>query len=267
MPPVDSAQRMAKGQRERLLLTSPSSVLCPVVSCAAFCPISHPYLPAIQVQSHLMHRTSKTAQLHLRYLASLGDFSFGDYLLDSRRAQVVCFTTMPNALQWIAGILLAILLNVTANRLPERFHDHFLRWGWFSVSLYFTYLIMSIDFIQRRLAAFGGSSLGSYALAGTIGALLGIAYLTAINRANSLMTRVPEQTPSTQAAHSASTTQAQPTTTPAPQPTTASVPPLSQSPTPITTPTPKRPRSPRKRVAHDDTEDILLGRKKRPSNK
>jgi hypothetical protein len=61
-------------------------------------------------------------------------------------------------------------------------HNPFLRWGWFGVLLYFSYLFMSIDFIQRKLVPLVGSPIRSYVFAGLIGLLVGLVYWASINR-------------------------------------------------------------------------------------
>ena len=80
--------------------------------------------------------------------------------------------SFPLPIQFIAGIVLAIVVNVTSNRLPERFQAPCLRWGWFAVCLYFVVLVLSIDGVESRLRMFGGSKL-SYVVAGLLGLLGG----------------------------------------------------------------------------------------------
>jgi hypothetical protein len=84
--------------------------------------------------------------------------------------------------QWIAGVALGVMLNVTSARLPARWADPLLRWGWFGVFLYFTYLVMSLNFIQRKLIPLAGSPFRSYIMAGVIGAVVALGYWAVIIR-------------------------------------------------------------------------------------
>jgi hypothetical protein len=88
---------------------------------------------------------------------------------------------MPVPIEWMAGVILAIVLNVTANRLPTRFQSPLLRWGWFGIVLYFTVLIMSFRTIRSVLWTLGGSKGSSYVAAGLIGAIVAVVYWAAIN--------------------------------------------------------------------------------------
>jgi hypothetical protein len=107
---------------------------------------------------------------------------------------------MPVPIEWMAGVVLAVLLNVTANRLPVRFQLPLLRWGWFGISLYFTVLIMSFRTIRGVLWTLGGSKGGSYLVAGLIGAIVAIAYWAAINEVYGRIFKDSERTSANSAA-------------------------------------------------------------------
>jgi hypothetical protein len=85
-----------------------------------------------------------------------------------------------------------LLLNITANKVPDRYHAPLLRWGWFAIALYFTILIMNIDFIQRRLVLTGRSGAISYVIAAVIAAAIGVTYWFIINRIHSTISDAPQ---------------------------------------------------------------------------
>lgn len=86
-------------------------------------------------------------------------------------------------------IIVSLLMNVTANRLPEHIAVPFVRWGWFCVLLYFTMRALSIEVIQKGVLMFASTRLASYCLAGFIGALVGVIYWGAINSATARLVR------------------------------------------------------------------------------
>lgn len=89
--------------------------------------------------------------------------------------------SVPPPLEWFAGIILAILVNVTSNWLPKKWQGPFLRWGWFATFWYFAWLVLSIDAVERALRTFHGSRI-SYLIAGLISLIVGVAVWAVINR-------------------------------------------------------------------------------------
>jgi hypothetical protein len=85
-----------------------------------------------------------------------------------------------------------LLLNLTANKVPERYHAPFLKWGWFAIGLYFTLLLMSIDGIEQRVYSLGRSKSVSYVIAAVIGGSLAICYWFLVNRAYSILATTNE---------------------------------------------------------------------------
>jgi hypothetical protein len=141
--------------------------------------------------------------------------------------KVIFFVAVDNPFFWAGGLLLGLLLNVTANRLLPRYHDTLLRWGWFGIALYFSLGVMSTETVKRWIGPLDGTGLGSYVLAGLIGAVLAVVCLAIVNRAHTKFTAPVNQETAT-----ATTASPQPTPTAQPQPTATP----SPSPSPATTP-------------------------------
>lgn len=95
------------------------------------------------------------------------------------------------------GIALAVLLNLTANKLPDRWAVPLLRWGWLGVCLYFTGLIMMTEFVQQKLRMVSSPTFLSYVAVAFIGALLAVAYWALINSAAARALLVEEKRPAT----------------------------------------------------------------------
>jgi len=86
---------------------------------------------------------------------------------------------------------------------------------------------MSNETVRRWIGPLDGTGLGSYILAGLIGAVLAVVYLAVVNRAHTKFTAPANQettTATTASPQQTSTTQAQPTATPTPQPQQAETP-------------------------------------------
>src|ERR1043165_1611593 len=106
-----------------------------------------------------------------------------------------------------------LLLNLTANKLPEKYHASFLKWGWFAITIYFTVLLMSIDAIEKRIWSIGRGAAISYLIAGVLGTAVGLTYWFVVNHIYASMTESEAAPPKTA---TQSTSQATPTAKPTP---------------------------------------------------
>lgn len=97
---------------------------------------------------------------------------------------------MWRAVQIAGGIVLAILLNVTANKLPDDVSALFLKWGWFSILLYFTCVLLLTEPIRRRFYK-PGTSMITYLIAGLIGAGVAVGYWGFINAVSARIASEP----------------------------------------------------------------------------
>jgi hypothetical protein len=78
-------------------------------------------------------------------------------------------------------LVVGLLLNVTANRFPIRVVPAFMRWGWFSVAIYATIRLMTIDAIQQWLRGAFRPTVLSFVIAATVGAIVGILYWAVVS--------------------------------------------------------------------------------------
>jgi outer membrane biosynthesis protein TonB len=167
-------------------------------------------------------------------------------------------------------VALNLLLNITAGLMGREDAIRLTRWGWLLLLLYATYLLLTEKSVKgaavRLHTKRGGLGVLSYIVVALLGATLAVIYWAAINRVYARMFRV--QAASTQVTPSALTAQPPPTTTPLPQPTPQ---PRQTESAKIDNSQPahqaQSQRTRRKKPTPNDTEDILLGRKKGPSVK
>ncbi len=127
--------------------------------------------------------------------------------------------------QFLVGIILSLVMNLTSNRLPPKYADPLLRWGWFGGFLYSTYLIMSLNFIQRKLIPFAGSPWRSFIVAGIVGTIFGVGYWAIIVRLHN--TLLSQKEPGVESASQATPTP--PLTSPSPPVSGLELPPSSES--------------------------------------
>jgi hypothetical protein len=92
---------------------------------------------------------------------------------------------MRKVLFLLGGVLVSILLNVTANLFDRNDALLYSKWGWFGVLLYGTYLLFTTDRVrgvaERLRPKSKGARVMSYIVAALLAATLGVAYWAGIN--------------------------------------------------------------------------------------